>query len=62
MVNCWECEAKTTRPVTVMVGTPVGLPRRLNFCPSCYQRHYMPLVAEASRQTTSSGAMPTIGR
>ena len=62
MVNCWECEAKTNRPVTVLVASPIGLPRRLSFCPSCYQRHYLLLVAEASRQNTSIGAMPVIGR
>jgi hypothetical protein len=62
MVSCWECEAKTVRPVPVLVRAPIGAPRRLDLCPSCYRSHYLPLVAEAVEQSATTVAIPVIGR
>ena len=46
MARCWECEATIRRPIVVTIGVPPGHPRPLPLCPSCYETHYLPLVAE----------------
>jgi len=43
-VRCWECEAPTAAPATVILGTPVDLIGRLTLCPACYAACDLPLA------------------
>lgn len=48
MVTCWECEIRTSRPIAVTIEMPTGHRPHVQLCPSCYETHYLPLIAEAS--------------
>ena len=43
-VRCWECEALTAAPATVILGTPADLIGRLPLCPDCFSACYLPLA------------------
>jgi hypothetical protein len=47
-VLCWECEAQTADPVTVILGTPATIIGRLPLCSTCYEACYRPLVRQPS--------------
>jgi hypothetical protein len=46
-VACWECEATTASPVTVLLASPAGTIGRLSLCPLCYDACYRPLASQA---------------
>ncbi|HZO27554.1 MAG TPA: hypothetical protein VFH48_16380 [Chloroflexota bacterium] len=48
MATCWECEATTSQAIVVTIELPSGHGPRVQLCPSCYQMHYLPLIAESA--------------
>ena len=48
MVACWECDGTANRPISVTIELPTGHRPRVQLCPSCYELHYLPLIAEMS--------------
>jgi hypothetical protein len=48
LVECWECERMTRRPIAVTIEVRGGHPLHVQLCPSCYRTYYVPLIAEAS--------------
>lgn len=48
MSMCWECGATSSSPVTAMLPAVSGTPRRFRLCPTCYEDHYLPLLAEST--------------
>ena len=48
LMTCWECEATTSQAIVVTIELPTGHAPRVQLCPSCYQMHYLPLIAESA--------------
>jgi hypothetical protein len=51
MVTCWECDAETERPATVLLRLRGGLVRRLLLCPTCYRQQYLALASQTPAGT-----------
>jgi hypothetical protein len=43
--SCWECEAATDHPITVVVRTPAHHIASVTLCPACYQTYFLPLTS-----------------
>jgi hypothetical protein len=43
---CWECEAITDQAVPVSLTLATGHTLRVQLCPACYRRCYLPLIAQ----------------
>jgi hypothetical protein len=48
VTECWECEAAMSEPFGATIVLPTGHPPVVQLCPSCFQTHYLPLIAEIS--------------
>jgi hypothetical protein len=47
-LRCWECEAETHAPRTVILRAGRRDVGTLALCPSCYSACYLPLAGEGS--------------
>ena len=48
---CWECEATTGQAVPVSLTLATGHALRVQLCPACYRRCYLPLIAQMPTPT-----------
>ena len=59
MTTCWECGAGTDRPQAASVRWASGATRTFQLCPTCYQDHYLPLIANRSSGVDRGGTGTT---
>jgi hypothetical protein len=52
---CWECEAITDQAVPVSLTLATGHALRVQLCPACYRRCYLPLIARMPAPTRRAG-------
>ena len=55
-VRCWECEAPTADPQTVVLRAPAVLVGTLRLCPGCYAACYLPLAQHPMDSDAPMGA------